>query len=282
MFQTRYCNLFYYSQMSLVLLGMILTGSVGFVLRSGTSWQVILLVGLSTFFTYSIDNLIDWHKDRAHNEKIAPLIQSYHKLTYILIPLSGLGVIFLVKQSHHVLNIGMLLLGAAVALGTTRFSTYQSNSSNAKQTVLSFTVNRVFITFVWTSVCIFLPMWYENISPTDETWRTFIYIFNLIFTYAILWKLEKSPLEVTKRIINSELPNIVSMLLLFSMGLVIFDVITGNLPTTNLINLLPPAANLIAVKLITQNPTSLRQKISLLSMALILIIAVSVILHLAI
>ena len=270
----------YYTHTPLVLLAMVLTGTITAVLYGTITWQVILLVGLSTYLTYSLDNLFDWTKDKSQYENLERLIKSYHKITYILIPGAALGIFFLVIQSSNELRTGILLLGAAVAMSTTRFSNYREKSTHDSQTMLGFFLNRLFISFIWTTVCVFLPIWYNNLKIMPLTWHTFLYMYSLILSYAIIWKLEKSETALQKRIFKSKIPTILAMLPIFAMFLVVYDILSGIAPRHNLVNLAPAIACLIGIIRISRNPFNLKRKISLLTILLIVLCSLSAAVHL--
>jgi hypothetical protein len=170
-------HLFYYSQLPLVIIAMVLTGSISVVLYGLINWQAVLLVGLSTFFTYSVDNLIDWKKDRAHYQTIAPMAKICHRISYILIPASAIAVILLILNSLENLRIGVLLLGASVAIGVTRFSSYRSGTPTNSNGVVDFILNRFFISLIWTIVCVFIPIWYnQNPGTTKNNPHLHLYV----------------------------------------------------------------------------------------------------------
>ena len=271
---------FYYTHTPLVLLAMVLTGSISAVLYANINWQVILLVGLSTYLTYSLDNLIDWIKDKPHYGNIEDMIQIYHKITYILIPSAGIGIIFLVIYSSNELRTGILLLGAAVAMSTTRFSNYRENSTHDSTKLLGFFLNRLFISFIWTTVCVFLPIWYNNLQIMPLTWHTFLYMYFLILSYAIIWKLEKSETVLQKRIFTSKIPIFLAILPLFSMFLVVYDTLIGIAPLHNLVNIAPAIACMVGIIRICQNPFNLKSKISLMTIILIILCSISAGVHL--
>ena len=272
--------LLYYSHITLVVLAMVLTGSISAVLYGQIKWQAILLVGLSTYFTYSLDNLIDWKRDLTRYQKIQELVQIYHKVTYLLIPTAAIGILILTFVSSNELRIGILLLGAAVAMGTTRFSIYRENSSSPSQSILSFVLNRLFITTIWTTVCVFLPIWYYNSEIISRTWNAFFYIFCLIFPYAVLWKIESSVELLQKKILGSIIMRVLVSFPIISMIIVMIEVITDASPIVNLFNLIPPIAIITALIIIVRNANELRKKISLLTIILILLCSLSALMHL--
>ncbi len=276
----HYLQLVYYSQFPLVALAMVLTGSIGAVLYHRLMWEVTLLVGLSTFFTYSIDNLIDWEKDKARYTQINRMIYIYHKILSVLIPASALGIIILTLKSPNELRIGLLLLGASVIMGVSRFSTYRNNSNDYVLPIWKFLFNRIFIAAIWTIVCVFLPTWYENDRISATTWHIFFYMFSLIFIYAVLWKFEKSDYALKRTLYQSKLFIVLTLLPFIASTFVILDLVKDLLPTHNLINLLPPLASLIVLQLITRKPTLIRQKISLLTLSLILLSSITAVMYL--
>ncbi|MHA1280436.1 MAG: hypothetical protein ACTSQ8_24980 [Candidatus Helarchaeota archaeon] len=265
----HYFLLFYYSQFPLIALAMVLTGAIGAVFYHRFMWEAVFLVGLSTFFTYSIDNLIDWEKDKAHYSQIRNMISDYHKVLSALIPASALGIIILTLKSSNELRIGLLLLGASVAMGVSRFSNYRSKSINFIPPIWIFIINRIFITTVWTIVCVLLPTWYRNSTIKKITWHVFIYMYSLIFIYAVLWKFEKSDYTLKKSMYQSKIFLLLACLPVIATMLVIYDVYKCLLPKYNLFNLMPPIASLIGLLLITRHPILIRRKISALTFVLI-------------
>jgi hypothetical protein len=280
MFSKKSFKLFYYSHMQLVFMAMVLTGTISAVIYGEITWQVILLVGLSTYMTYSLDNLIDWNRDKHRYTKMTGLIHTYHKFTYGLIPGAAIGIILLVVQSSNELRIGLLLLGAAAAMSTTRFSNYRENSSGEHQKLLGFFLNRLFISLVWTTVCVFLAVWYVDLPIIPRTWHTFVYMFVLILSYSVIWKLEKSPYPLQKEVFSSPIPAALALLSVVPFTLVIYDIMIGIAPLQNLVNLAPPVANLVGMLKISQNPFNLQKKISLWTLILLLLCSISMGFHL--
>jgi hypothetical protein len=166
--------------------------------------------------------------------------------------------------------IAILLLGAAVLMGTTRFSKYRFNSSNPNQPIRVFFLNRLFISIVWTTVSVFIPIWYENLEITPLTWHTYVYIFCLVFVYAIIWKLERSPNLLKKNLFQFGQLGFILFFPLCSMFVVFLDILTGIRPVHNLINLLPPIVCLIGAYRIIKVPILLRYKISWFMLGLVL------------
>jgi hypothetical protein len=275
-------NLFYYSQFPLVLLSFMLTCSISAVLYSSIQWNVVLLIGLSTYFTYTIDNLIDWNKDKTQYQSISTFIVQYHKLTYFLLPIVGISIIFLVLKSSNEFIISLLLLGAFVAMGTTRFAKYRENSSDPTRSLRHFFLNRLFISLIWSIVCIFVPIWYDNQSINALTWHTFFYTFFLIFVYAVLWKFERSPNLLKKRLVHSGTLPYLRIFPILSSLIVIYDIAIGIRSAINLANILPPTIVFLATIIICRNPVQLRYKITLFSTAMSISIVFSLLLHLVI
>jgi hypothetical protein len=260
--------LFYYTQLPLITMAMVLTGSISAVLYQTISWPAILLVGLSTFFAYSIDNLIDWKKDRLHYQTIAPMVVIYHQISYVLIPASAIAVILLVLKSPEDLRIGILLLGATVAMGIARIANYRSIKAKKTESVLQFTLNRLFISLIWTIVTIFVPIWYDQHPIITQTWRTAIYMFLLIFNYSVIWKFEKSSYQLKKELISARIFLVLAVMSLLAVLLAIFDVIQGLFPLASLVSVLPPLACLVGLQLIVNSPIMLRRKITWLTILL--------------
>lgn len=255
----------YYTQLPLITMAMVLTGAINAVLYQQISWPAILLVGSSTFFTYSIDNLIDWQKDRAHYQAIIPIAAIYHQISYILIPAAALAVVLLVLKSPEDLRIGILLLGATVAMGITRIATYRSIKGKKPEKVYQFILNRLFISTIWTIVTVFVPIWYGQHPLIPQTWRTAIYMFLLIFNYAVIWKFEKSPYPLKKNLISARIFLILAILCLMAVLLAIFDVVMGLFPVAGLVAILPPLALLLGLQYIANSPIMLRRKITWLT-----------------
>jgi len=273
-------NLFYYSHIPLALLASLLTASISMVINSQLNWNVILLVGLSTFLTYSIDNLIDWKRDKDQYQSIQDKIECYHKITYFILPVITIAIILTILKSSNEFLVSILLLGAVAALGTTRFANYRMNSSDSKQPIRMFFLNRIFISIVWSIVCIFVPLWYEGLRTTTLTWHTFLYIFSIVLIYAIFWKLERSPALLKKRLYQSGLLRILPILPLVSIIIVFIDIFFGIRPIHNLINLLPPVICILASYRMNKYPFLLRNKLTYMTLGLVLSTSLSLLVHL--
>lgn len=280
MIKRNHFKLLYYSHIPLVFLAMVLAGTISAVLYQRINWQVILLVGLSTFVTYSLDNLMDWNRDKFHYESIQKAIERYHKVTYGLIGAAGAGIILLVFNSSNELRIGILLLGAAAAMNTTRFLVLKEHNKKNTERIIPFFLNRIFISLVWTTVCVFLPIWYDNRPIMPLTWHTFIYMYVLILSYAVIWKLEKSPFSLQKKVFSSRIPAALAGLTLLPMLVVVLDILRDYAPLHNLVNLAPPIACLIGLVKISSHPFNLQLKISLMTVILIVLCSFSAAIHL--
>ena len=268
-------ELIYYSQITLVVLAIVLTASISAVVYNQFDWQVILLVGISTYFTYSLDNLIDWKQDMERYRNIKSFIRTYHKVLYFLIPAAGIGIVCLTLISPNELKTGILLLGAAVAMGTSRFPSYRKNSSSPARSIFRFVINRLFISIIWTTVCVFLPIWYRNNEILHLTWNAYAYTFCLILPYAVMWKLEASSEELRLRILNSKIIRILTVLPVISMLIVINDVLQGLFPTINLLNLLPPIALIVSQVLFQKKHNNAKLRVFILTLVLILLCGTS-------
>ena len=263
--------LFYYTQLPLIAMAMVLTGSINAVLYQSISWPAVLLVGSSTYLTYSFDNLIDWKKDRLHYQTIAPMAVIYHQISYVLIPASAIAVILLVLKSPEDLRIGMLLLGATVAMGIARIASYRAIKAKRLETVPQFLLNRLFISVIWTIVTVFVPIWYDQHPLIIQTWRTAIYMFLLIFNYAVIWKFEKSPYTLKKELISARIFLVLALMSIAAVLLAIIDVVQGLFPVASLASVLPPLACLVFLQFIVNSPIMLRRKIAWLTGSLALL-----------
>lgn len=272
-------NLFYYSHIPLALLASLLTASISMVINSQLNWNVVSLVGLSTFLTYSIDNLIDWKRDKDQYKNIRDKIEVYHKITYLILPVITVAIILIILKSSNEFLVSILLLGAVAAMGTTRFANYRMNSSDSKQPIRMFFLNRIFISVVWSIVCIFVPLWYEGSKITTLTWHTAVYVFFIVFIYAVFWKLERSPSLLKKRLCLSGLLPFLSFLPLISIVFVLIDIFIGIRPLHNLINLLPPVVCILATYRMSKYPFLLRQKITYMTVGMVLSTSLSLIVH---
>lgn len=147
--------------------------------------------------------------------------------------------------------------------------------------MIGFFMNRLFISLVWTTVCVFLPIWYDNEPITSLTWHTFVYMYVLILAYAIIWKLEKSPHPLQRKVFSSNIPKVMASITVLPIALVFYDILTVTAPIHNLVNLAPPIACLIGILRISRHPFNLQEKISLMTLVLIVLCSLSAYIHLA-
>ena len=235
-------NLLYYSHSFLIFLAMIISATINVVLTQQITWGAIILMGLSTFLTYSIDNLLDWKKDQANYQDEAHLIKKFHKITYFLIGLSFLGILWFIFSTNTILLVSLVLIGSAVIMTTARFMAYRKLDRRNPETFAGFIFNRVFVASVWSIVCVFLPLWYAGIAIDSRAWSVLVYIFPLIFIYAVLWRLEKTESALRKEILASPVWWFLKVLSIFAGLWLLSSTIMGRFPIINLFNLLPPIA----------------------------------------
>lgn len=240
-------SLFYYSQIQLVLIAVALTAATSAVLLKSITSESLWIVGLSTFATYSIDNLIDWKQDIKYYQNIKRIIPYYHKFCYAIVPICLLGIGFLVLTSNSRFQIGIMLLGATVLITIIRLPIF-NKVLTTKNDFTNLLWNRVFISLIWAAVCVFTPVWYANQHLTPQTWMTYAYLTQLIFIDALLWKLEKSPEGFITENNLSFLSSILQYLCTTSILLAIVDVLLGYFPLYNLVVVLAPLVNLFVIR----------------------------------
>jgi hypothetical protein len=272
----RWYPFLYYTHLPLIGLAMVLTASISAVTWHSISWPSVSLVGLSTYLTYSIDNLFDWSKDRSQYLPQAAMIESYHRISLGLIAAAGDGILWLTLRSGSQMQVGLLLLGAAAAMGTLRFAHYREDETGDLR---GFLWNRIFIAVIWSVVCVFIPVWYESGTLTPRIWRSFIYMGQLIFIFAVLWKFEKSAPALQGTIRSSRLFQVLGWLCLTALIQVLIDTASGLFPPQNLLNALPPLASFAGVQAIRKNPSRLREKIGWLTLGLGVLSALSALIH---
>jgi len=273
-------NLFYYSQVQLAVMAMVLSAASHIVLSGWLHWQSSLLIGLSTFLTYSVDNLFDWQKDRQYYQAEQGVIQRYHKLSYFLIGACVVGIVLLILQSQAALKLALLTLATLVVFATARFSAYRSLDHNKQETIRGFISNRLFITSIWTFVCVFLPLWYSQAQLDLRAWHIFGYLWLLIFPFAVLWKLEKSEVGLRQALLATRLPLVMQAFCLSAGLLVLIDTLLGIFPALTLVHLIPPATSFLLLRWILQGQRISRPRISLYLGAMLAGSLASIFLHL--
>lgn len=273
-------NLLYYSHIQLVVAAMIITASINVIVTDNIPWGAVLLVGLSTYLTYSIDNLIDWKKDKLNYQNEVPLIKKYHKFTYFLIGLCLLGILLIILSTSTAFMISMALLGSSVVISTARVTAYRKLNSHNPETFYGFILNRIFISLVWTNVSVFLPLWYMGLPIDSQAWSAFIYTWQLIFIYAVLWRLEKTEGSLRERIVASPLWTVLKVLSITAGLWPVYSVLVGRFPIQNLFNMLPPLAIFILLHRWPASWEKARRQISLFTLCLTLCCLFTMIMHL--
>jgi hypothetical protein len=196
-------NLIYYSHIHLVIMAMVMTAAMNFVLTQHVSWLAVLLIGLGTFVTYSLDNLVDWKKDKALYPDESILIKRYQYVSIVLVVLSIIGIGWIMLTTSAQQTMALVFLAVIAFLSTIRIASFRRADTLKVQTFTSFFINRVFISLVWSVVCIFVPLAYEGLSVTWQAWSSLIYLWPLVFVYAVNWKLEKSDPYLRSALNNS-------------------------------------------------------------------------------
>ncbi len=251
-------SLFYYSQSQLVLIAIALTASTSSVLLGKISWESVGIVGISTFLTYSIDNLIDWEKDSKQYQDIIEFLPTYRLFCYILIPLCIVIISAFIIHSPAKLQLVLLLLSASSLSTIIRLPKHHIYTRlSSLQTM---TLNRLFISCIWAIVVVFVPVLYTGSSIIrPQVWMTFAYLWQLTFINALIWKFEK--IETT--LINSGFlkTKIIKTLKILSIStglLTIIDIALGYFPLYNIVVLLTPIASYITLSYWASSKTNLR------------------------
>jgi len=278
--KTSIFNLLYYSHIQLVVAAMIITASINVIVTGNITWGAVSVVGLSTYLTYSIDNLIDWKKDKLNYQNEVLLIKKYHKFTYFLIGLCLLGILLIILSTSTAFMIGMALLGSSVVISTARLTAYRKLNSRNPETFYGFILNRIFISLVWTNVSVFLPLWYVGLPINSQAWSAFIYTWQLIFIYAVLWRLEKTEGSLRERIVASPLWTVLKVLSITAGLWPVYSVLVGRFPIQNLFNMLPPLAILILLNRWPASWEKARKQIFLFTLCLVICGLFTMIMHL--
>jgi hypothetical protein len=273
-------NLFYYSQIQLALIASALTAATSSVLLGKISWESVILAGVSTFITYSTDNLLDWKKDLRQYQDLVGFLSAYRLSCYILIPL-GIGVIYkIVIDSPAKFQSALLLLGASAISAIIRIPT--RNAPPTPSNIQSMAINRLFISCVWAVVLVFLPILYteSNISR-PQVWMTFAYLWQLTFISAVMWKFEKiEPNIQNNSFLKSKTIKILKLLSITTVLLTITDIVLGYFPIYNLVVVLAPIAAYLVLIYWESSNMNLRLIFTILNMIQIGVSILSAAVHL--
>jgi hypothetical protein len=273
-------NLFYYSQIQLALIASALTAATSSVLLGKISWESVILAGVSTFITYSTDNLLDWKKDLRQHQDLVGFLSAYRLSCYILIPL-GIGVISkIVIDSPAKFQSALLLLGASAISAIIRIPT--RNAPPTPSNIQSMAINRLFISCVWAVVLVFLPILYteSNISR-PQVWMTFAYLWQLTFISAVMWKFEKiEPNIQNNSFLKSKTIKILKLLSITTVLLTITDIVLGYFPIYNLVVVLAPIAAYLVLIYWESSNMNLRLIFTILNMIQIGVSILSAAVHL--
>jgi hypothetical protein len=273
-------NLFYYSQIQLALIASALTAATSSVLLGKISWESVILAGVSTFITYSTDNLLDWKKDLRQYQDLVGFLSAYRLSCYILIPL-GIGIIYkIVIDSPAKFQSALLLLGASAISAIIRIPT--RNAPPTPSNIQSMAINRLFISCVWAVVLVFLPILYteSNISR-PQVWMTFAYLWQLTFISAVMWKFEKiEPNIQNNSFLKSKTIKILKLLSITTVLLTITDIVLGYFPIYNLVVVLAPIAAYLVLIYWESSNMNLRLIFTILNMIQIGVSILSAAVHL--
>lgn len=276
----RMFNLFYYSQIQLALIASALTAATSSVLLGKISWESVILAGVSTFITYSTDNLLDWKKDLRQYQDLVGFLSAYRLSCYILIPL-GIGIIYkIVIDSPAKFQSALLLLGASAISAIIRIPT--RNAPPTPSNIQSMAINRLFISCVWAVVLVFLPILYteSNISR-PQVWMTFAYLWQLTFISAVMWKFEKiEPNIQNNSFLKSKTIKILKLLSITTVLLTITDIVLGYFPIYNLVVVLAPIAAYLVLIYWESSNMNLRLIFTILNMIQIGVSILSAAVHL--
>ena len=273
-------NLIYYSHIHLVIMAMVMTTAMNFVLTQHVSWPAVLLIGLATFVTYSLDNLVDWKKDKVLYPDESILIKRYQRISIVLIALCLIGILWIMLTNSAATTLTLVFLAAVVLLSTIRIAAYRRVDSTRLPSMAQFFVNRVFISLVWSGVCIFVPLLYEGVPVTWQPWSSLTYLWPLVFVYAVIWKLEKSEPYLRSALNTSSLRIYLQHLCLLTTLIPITNVILGKITPRSLVNILPGLAIFILLEKLHLEWKISRQQLLRIAMILGGVILVVFLIHL--
>ena len=251
-------SLFYYSQIQLVLIAIVLTASTSSVLFGKISWESVVIVGASTLLTYSMDNLIDWKRDSKNYQDIIEFLPAYRLFCYSVIPFCIVLILVFVIYSPAELKIALLLLGVSSLSAILRMPKFHIPLNLS--VLQSLIANRLFISCIWAIVLVFVPIFYtESSIIRPQVWMAFGYLWQLTFISAVLWKFEKTEINFTNsEVLKSKAVVILKLLSISTVFLAIIDIALGYFPLHNLVVVLAPVASFVAVSYWAASKTNLR------------------------
>jgi len=273
-------NLIYYSHVHLVIMAMVLSAVVNLVLTQQVAWPAVIFIGMATFMTYSIDNLVDWPRDRVRYLEEEKLILAYHKVSVVLIFLCILGAIWFMATSNSVSIIGLALLAGAVLFSILRIPPGTGRVSQKVQSLTGFLLNRVFISLVWGIICVFVPLWYAGFPVNLQAWTTAIYLWMLLFIYAVIWKQEKSSLFLQQTLDETSIRIYLQALSISAALVPVTNILVGRIPVRNLVNTLPPLLFFFLLEKYHLDWKKARQKLIWIALMMAAAILVVFIIHL--
>jgi hypothetical protein len=121
-------------------------------------------------------------------------------------------------------------------------------------------INRLVISSTWAVIMVFVPVWYTGLNHfTPQMWMTFAYLWQLTFITAVLWRIEKTEMDLAEsKSLKRKFLNILRLLCITTILLSITDIALGYFPIHNVVVLFPPIASFFALVYWSSSKTNLR------------------------
>jgi hypothetical protein len=235
----------YYSHLQFCFVAMSLTAASGVVLVGRAQWQPVLIVGLSTYSLYNLDNLFDAKNHRGSVEKDL-WWKIYFYWCIFSIPLALIGVFVLSLQA------GSRLLILLSIFGVISFLHVIITRDRSQISKAFLYVENLIDSLVWALVVVLIPVVYADGTFKIQVVLAIAYTWLLCWIGAVIWDF-RSPVpeyELQGTIIRTssieEKPNwMLIIVCLAAITLAVIDVALGFFPWYNLSVILAPTGYLI-------------------------------------
>jgi hypothetical protein len=155
------------------------------VLFARVDWQVLLIVALCTHSIYSVDNLVDWAREKHLLRKIQPYRQSYVVWCTVTLPLSM--VLVLVLALLH--GGAFVLTLAAIGLFCTLIMLVARRPRLWLSKGISYWVERLLVALTWALFTVLVPMQYAGRTINLQVILAIVFIWMISWALGIVWRL---------------------------------------------------------------------------------------------
>lgn len=253
---TSFLELLHYSRFPLIVTSGLLATTNSSVLIGSFAWQPTVIVMLGTYIVYTIDNLIDWSREREILSHIESVYICYRNISIVFMLVASVAIILLslnrgVQFALTLMIFYLISLGIIIVSRVTKLFTPDTTY---------YWVERLVVALSWSLITLAVPLQYADAEYDITALLTFVYVWQIAWVIGVIWRYstvvnlvqingEMSDEKVNVEILKTKrLVQILQIVCIIAATQATVDILLGFFPVHNSIVLTVPIVELVFLK----------------------------------